>query len=236
VLEALAEGAAQGDGIMSAILGVLHRVGYGVDLDDETACKFFSAAADKGVPEGLNNLGVCFERGAGKPKDTARARQLYKRAAPSCPTAKANLAAMIQRGEGGVTPDPKQAAVLYEEAAKDGNGPAMNNLGVLHATGTGVEQNGAEAVRWFRKAVEVPSGVFVLNEKHAIDNTEKEGATRDLGEVPGRNSVAAALFNLGLLSESGVGVPMSAQSAARWFALAAEKAMMDSGNAEGLLI
>lgn len=48
--------------------------------------------------------------------------------------------------------NPTTARQYLETAAKDEHGAAMHLLGLMYASGTGVEQNDRQALRWFRRA------------------------------------------------------------------------------------
>ncbi|MFW5454236.1 tetratricopeptide repeat protein [Thioalkalivibrio sulfidiphilus] len=52
------------------------------------------------------------------------------------------------------TPDPTQAALWLESAAKAGSGSAMAHLAWLHAEGLGVKKDGGQAVYWYEQAVD----------------------------------------------------------------------------------
>ena len=53
-----------------------------------------------------------------------------------------------------VTPASAQAYEATRHAAEQGDADAQLDLGVRYATGEGVPQDDAEAVRWFRLAAE----------------------------------------------------------------------------------
>jgi hypothetical protein len=59
-----------------------------------------------------------------------------------------NLGNMHRKGEG--TPvDMESAAQLYQAAAERGHALAQNALGIMYATGQGLEPNDIEAYAWF---------------------------------------------------------------------------------------
>jgi TPR repeat protein len=59
-----------------------------------------------------------------------------------------NLGNMHRKGEG--TPvDMERAVQLYQSAAERGHALAQNALGIMYATGQGVEPNDIEAYAWF---------------------------------------------------------------------------------------
>jgi localization factor PodJL len=64
------------------------------------------------------------------------------------------LGVRLERGLG-VAKDPTEAVHWYAEAAQQGNGRAMYNLGVAYANGAGIDRNLNEAIRWFQSAGEL---------------------------------------------------------------------------------
>lgn len=64
------------------------------------------------------------------------------------------LAAMAERGKGGVPQDYKRAADLYRMAADAGIPQGEAGLGALYAEGNGVPQDYEKAVFWLNKAAE----------------------------------------------------------------------------------
>jgi TPR repeat protein len=57
----------------------------------------------------------------------------------------------------------KLEAKLVRMAAARGDAEAQNNLGVMYASGRGVPQDLAEAVRWYRRAAEQGHGYAQFN-------------------------------------------------------------------------
>ena len=54
----------------------------------------------------------------------------------------------------GVLQNPKQAALWYEKAARQGHAPAVFDLGQMHFLGEGVAQDHKQALAYFLKAAE----------------------------------------------------------------------------------
>jgi TPR repeat protein len=50
--------------------------------------------------------------------------------------------------------DPKQAFQCFKAAAEQGFAVSQSHLGDLYSTGTGVDKNASEAVKWYCKAAE----------------------------------------------------------------------------------
>ena len=68
----------------------------------------------------------------------------------------------------GVEADPKQAVVLYAQAAAREYVPALTNLGYCYTYGIGVEKDLAKALECFRKGAEqgFPRAQFLLAEAY----------------------------------------------------------------------
>uniref|UniRef100_A0A7S4P3J5 Uncharacterized protein n=1 Tax=Guillardia theta TaxID=55529 RepID=A0A7S4P3J5_GUITH len=212
----------EGHGYYTAILSVLLRRGMGVEKNEAKAFDLALKAAKLEVPEAMCNVGVMLEQGVGTKVNLGEAKLWYEKAVKAGDDqAMANLGSLYERGEGGVKANIKQALALYRKAADLGNGAAMNNIGRLYALGLGVKQDYIEARRWFRKAVEVPSPVFVFSNEQFRNQINLKEAKFDLSDVPGRNPPKEALFNLGVLYERGHGVKVNKKVASQWYGRAA---------------
>ena len=73
--------AEQGDRNGQFGLGLLYANGWGVDLNDEEALKWYGLAAEQGHAEAAYNLGVMSANGWGVPQSDAEAFKWYKMAA-----------------------------------------------------------------------------------------------------------------------------------------------------------
>lgn len=56
----------------------MYSTGRGVPRNDDEAFRLYALAAEKGHPEGLNNLGYMYESGRGTKADVEEAIKLYK--------------------------------------------------------------------------------------------------------------------------------------------------------------
>eukprot|EP01126_Amoeba_proteus_P045610 TRINITY_DN5118_c0_g1_i4.p1 TRINITY_DN5118_c0_g1~~TRINITY_DN5118_c0_g1_i4.p1 ORF type:complete len:737 (+),score=150.46 TRINITY_DN5118_c0_g1_i4:198-2408(+) len=135
------------------------------------------AAAEKGIPEGLFQLGKMYYGGDGVPQDYSEAVRLWKLAAQKgVPEAQFNLGVMYDEGIG-VKEDKAEAARRYMIAAKQNSPHAQHNLGWMYYTGQGVEQDLMEAAKWFTLAVQngEPRALESLQELQAyIQNQRTE--------------------------------------------------------------
>ncbi|HTZ70078.1 MAG TPA: tetratricopeptide repeat protein [Acetobacteraceae bacterium] len=120
--------------------------------DFQVAYKLLRAAADRGEPEAMVNLGYMYARGHGTASDPAFALQLYRRAADAGDAEAMNAVGF--RYNFAPIPDLDQAIHWYCLAVLHGNSRAMNNLGLLVARGQGVLRNQAEARNLWRQAAQ----------------------------------------------------------------------------------
>lgn len=156
---------------------------------------------------------------------------LHRAAARGCAAARYNLALALH--DAGA--DIRLVADLYQEAAAQGHGAAMNNLALLYLSGAHpAGRNIVEARKLLRKAAEEPSGIYLATDSFAKElfdggDYDEEDPDRDLGQVPGKNPAKEALYNLGIVNELGLGAKPNLVSASRWYSLALEKGLRDAG-------
>jgi len=75
------EPADSGDAKAAFGLGTLYGNGFGVDMDDDLALKYYGIAADKGHAEAQFNLAVMYQNGWGVPQSDEVANKWYSLAA-----------------------------------------------------------------------------------------------------------------------------------------------------------
>ena len=75
------EPADAGDAKAAYGMGMLYGNGFGVDMNDELALKYYGIAADQGNPDAQFNLAVMHQNGWGVPPDESSANALYRLAA-----------------------------------------------------------------------------------------------------------------------------------------------------------
>eukprot|EP00747_Dinoflagellata_sp_TGD_P073018 gnl/TRDRNA2_/TRDRNA2_157720_c0_seq2.p1 gnl/TRDRNA2_/TRDRNA2_157720_c0~~gnl/TRDRNA2_/TRDRNA2_157720_c0_seq2.p1 ORF type:complete len:255 (+),score=46.43 gnl/TRDRNA2_/TRDRNA2_157720_c0_seq2:193-957(+) len=97
----------------------------------------------------------------------------------------------------------------------------------MYHNGQGIEQNDAEAVRWYRKAAEQGHARAQFNVGvmyHNGKGVEKDdSATAYWHRKAAEQDVVMAQYNMGFMYENGVGVEQSYSEAARWYLSAAEQ-------------
>lgn len=112
------------------------------------ALPWFRKAAEAGLAEAANNLGLIYEQGRGVGRDLVAAATWYRRAADrGLAVAQNNLGQLMQYGEG-IERDPIAAAVLYKQAAFGGDPFGQVNYAQALANGIGVEPDLVEAYAW----------------------------------------------------------------------------------------
>ncbi|HWK43656.1 MAG TPA: tetratricopeptide repeat-containing serine protease family protein [Stellaceae bacterium] len=111
-----------------------------------------TTAADHGSVDATLLLGQAYRTGRSLPKDLAKARYWYKRAAEAGDAVgQMAYGKMLLYGEGG-TADPAGAVPWLEKSAEQGNRFAQTTLGTAYQEGSGVPKDDVKAVILFRQA------------------------------------------------------------------------------------
>ena len=146
---------------------------YAATQDFEEAAKLYRIAADQGLADAQNNLGVLYTYGVGVQPDPKEAARWYRKAAEQGqPNAQFNLAAAYAAGRG-VPLNASEEARWFRMAAEQGYAPAQAGLGSLYNGGRGVPRDQVEAYKWL--SLSVP--------KLASQNQYREEYTKILAEV-----------------------------------------------------
>lgn len=142
--------AAYGDeGAMNQI-GIIFMGSDTFEANPEQSFFWFNEAASKGDEVGLYNLGYCYKNGFGVETDAEKAAECYKKSAELGYTdAMYELAHYYQE----ILFDLNKSKTWYLKAADLGHAEAQNELGVLYANDIS-EPNYAEAIKWYKKAME----------------------------------------------------------------------------------
>ena len=116
------------------------------------AAEWYRMAAERGLAEAQNNLGVMLKDGQGVMRDYAEAAHWFLLAArQGYVLAQSNLGWLYQSGNG-VEQNYAEARRWYLAAACRGHAAAQNNLGTMYRDGQGVEQNADSARYWLQQA------------------------------------------------------------------------------------
>ena len=117
-----------------------------------TAYRAWMKIAEKGDPEGQNNVGFLYERGIGVAQDYKQAEAWYTMAsAQGLPSAKHNLAMLTYKGHINNKDWRKSVEWLKEADAVD-FAPSTYMLGALYMRGEGIFKDRDKAFELFKKA------------------------------------------------------------------------------------
>jgi TPR repeat protein len=122
---------------------------------DATAFRAWKKIADRGDPEGQNNIAYLYERGMGVKQSYNNAKIWYElAAAQNLPEAKHNLAMLTYQGHI-YNRDNRKSVEWFREAADAGLRPSIYMLGVLYMKGEGVFKNYDKAFEYFMQAAKL---------------------------------------------------------------------------------
>lgn len=130
-------------------------------LSAQTAEPAFTLAnvqtlAAAGEPDAISTLGWMYETGREVAIDDTKAASLYRTAiAKGDAFGKWRMGVMID--EGRASGNVSQAVALFREAAAAKSPGAMASLGMMHATGRGVERDYDAAMRYYQAAARMGS-------------------------------------------------------------------------------
>ena len=170
----------------------LYQLGraYAANRQVPEAISTYRKAADKGSTAAMVELGVMYGTGTGVPKDPARARHLFERAAQEGnPRGASNLAAL----SGGAPADPVETRALFEKAAQENSAEAQYQLGLMMAEGIGGPKDDVAARAWFEKAA-VQDHPGALERMGAFAQSGR-GGPKDASAAKAYYEKAAALGN-----------------------------------------
>ena len=168
-----------------------------------------------------------YDSGRGNPRDFARAREQFLRAAEKGnSSAMNNLGVMAQRGHG-IARDFAEARRWYEQASARGVHLATTNLGVLYENGLGVPVNLQVAREHYERAAAGGDGValFRLGDLYRFGRGVATDHARALSfyEQSAARGEERAMTALGILYRSGTGVRQDMALARQWFERAIAK-------------
>lgn len=130
-------------------LGTRYATGKGEKQDYKKAAYWYEQAAKNGNAEAAYNLAVLHEKGKGVEKNLGKALELCEQAAMQdfdpAKEALKRLAKKLAEQQRRAEERYKKAAYWYEQAAKNSNAEAANNLAAFYATDKGVKKNPKKA-------------------------------------------------------------------------------------------
>lgn len=135
-------------------LGERYEFGFGVEINDKEAFKWYSKAAEAGNAKGMTNIGFCYSNGKGVDRNVEVGIKWFKKAAEI-----GDAIAMYKLGNiykigvyGGIKTNHEEAFKWYSKAAEAGYVEAMFDLGFSYYSGMGCFKSNRKALKWYRKA------------------------------------------------------------------------------------
>ena len=140
-----------------------YEIGSGVKMDPAEAVRWYRKAAEGGHAAAMELLARCYAQGQGMAKDPKMAIYWYRKAAAKGRGYSrdrlqemgydTSVPAICERGKAlYVAKEYDEAFDCFRIGADQGHSDAWYYLGKCYYTGRGVEQNQAEAVRWYSAA------------------------------------------------------------------------------------
>lgn len=182
-------------------------------------------AAEKGIPDRENNLGLCYIYGHGVEKNVVEGNNWYKKAIEHGSTeALFNLGLSYYKGEG-VVKDLQEAKRLFEKSSAQGYDIAQLFIGrILEDTNASCD----EIVAAYKKAAEMGCAEAQVYLGYWYEEG-KNGLPVDYQEAYRWYQKAAeqgdsyAQYDIGWLFDNGLGVKENKREAVKWFKRAASK-------------
>jgi uncharacterized protein len=144
-----------GDPAAAYNIGMMYDGGYGVHNSSMEATRWYRLAADRGIVEAMNVLGIAYMRGNGVREDFHAALELFfKAAALGDAPAQYSLGALYYSGLGPLKVNVAKAIELFTKSANAGHAPAQFGLGQLLLEDNVVEVDKIAAWQWLALALE----------------------------------------------------------------------------------
>jgi len=169
--------AGQGDATGLYGLGTAYENGYGVQVDDREAFRWYERAAKKGHAEAAAYLSAAYSKGEGVAKDEKLALQYARQAAEAGSVlGQFNYALSLDNGVG-IAKNEGLAFAYYQKAAEGGMPNAQNNLASMFEHGRGTPRDLAAARKWFERGAAQGEASALYNLGRCYD--EGLGGARD---------------------------------------------------------
>jgi len=202
---------------------------------------FTKVKAERGEPNGLFNLGVCYSTGRGVPVDPVLALLWWRKSAEKgYAPAMYNLGYCAIRGIG-MAEDPVEGVAWYRKSAELGHVPALCNLGICYEDGVGVPVNLPEAAKWLRKAAEQGDAAAAVRLELLKDKLAqpaltvaptypraRSGNAFEVYKAKAELGDALAQYLLGNIYFYGTGGSKDPAEALKWYLKAAQQGQVDA--------
>ncbi|MGA2794336.1 MAG: tetratricopeptide repeat protein, partial [Roseiarcus sp.] len=210
-------------------------LGRGVPRDVTAALPFLVKAANANLPPAAKLLGILYRDGNGVPPDKMASLKWFRQAADKGDLySAAEIGAAYWDGAPAYPKDQAEAVQWFLKAAIDPKivNPAINlgvDLGIAYRDGTGVQQDRAQSLKWFRIAAE-KGNTYAAAEIGAAywDGAspypkDPAAAVQWFLKAAADPAEVYAARNLGVAYRDGTGVQQDKATSLRWFRQAAFK-------------
>lgn len=234
-LEAIRRAAEEGDPSAQFEYGSYLARQNDDDSKMREAVKWYRKAAEQGHAGGQEALGRAYSLGQVVPESDQEALKWYRKAAKQG-NAKAQEGVCVRVYD---EENYKEAMEWCRKAGDQGQGHAQSIVGEMYYYGLGAPKDYQEAARWFRLAsTQYPFGEEAYYYLGEIYLSGGNGAERNWQEAAkawlkiaeseivhyfiGEARLARVQHNLGIMYDSGDGVPRDSWEASKWYRRAAE--------------
>ncbi|KAF9932450.1 hypothetical protein FBU30_008153 [Linnemannia zychae] len=229
----LQKAASQGNIRAQYYLGARYCRGRGGVLQDYAiAMKWYLEAAEHGLADAQNCIGIMYQNGMGVSQDYKLTMKWYlKAAAQGNARAQTNIGVMYRNGIG-VPQDYSVAMEWYLKAAEQGAANAQLNIGHMYRNGLGVPQDFSVAMVWYLKAAE--GGLAMAQANIGSMYEFGRGVSKDYNLALEWYLKAAeqghprAQNNIGGFYKAGLGVQQDFTQAFYWHFAAAQQGLMNA--------
>jgi len=216
------QSANQGYALGQYALGKAYLNGEGVEQSTDTAIEWLSKAGAQGLFEAQIDLGEMYHKGIATPADPIMAIDWYTRAA-----AQGDWYSEAIKNGLLVQTDPNGAG---QQISADGR--AQADLAFSFYTGSGVEQNLAQAAGIFEESALLGNttaqwmlGIMYLNGEGLDRNLER---SIDWLTVASELNHPEAQFHLGFMYDRGYGLDRNTDLAYHWYSVSAEQGQVNA--------
>lgn len=201
-------------------LARLYVNGIGVKKNLKKAIALYTSSAENGNISAQNNLAILYQLGRGVKKDIKKAIFWYKKASEqSSSNAQYNLA-LIYKSQKEYT----KAYFVLKDSARKRHLESMKEIASLYKLGLGVKKNIKSSLFWYREAALKKDSYsqFIMGSHLLIG----KGIDQDIGLgvklllKSAEQNNANSQNQLGLLSQSGIGVKKDYKKSLMWYSLA----------------
>jgi TPR repeat protein len=197
------------------------------------AIEWFTKAAEQGDADAQGYLGICYSNGYGVKRDFEKAVEWYTKAIERGNTSSLNSFAYCYFMQAHYTPDVSLKNKYFQGAletskklAETGDENWLYMVGHLYEEGKGVEQDTAEAMKWYEKILALGDDDY--SEPMKFQARRRISYLRKAAELPELTKKAEAgdvetQYELGTVYEKGEGAKVNLAEAAKWYTKAAEQ-------------